>query len=179
MPLYSAFLGRWKWWWARWGWQCCHRRGGLRQIQDEHSPSYPPTWGIHGCYTDLPSGLRLVPLNARFIRNKTYLIHDLIADEKIDLVCITETWVRSEMDVSLQEITVDPRFQCAALAMARGAKIVGGGVCVRQYSMQFCRGPYHIMVSRGQKSLRPNHTSVQFLSTENGSLLDLLRSSIQ
>lgn len=50
--------------------------------------------------------------NARSIRNKTSLTWDLISNEEVDLSCITETWLRGNTDVSLQEFC--PRFQCTA-----------------------------------------------------------------
>lgn len=37
--------------------------------------------------------------NARSIKNKTSLIHNLIMDVEIDPACITETWVTGRMDV--------------------------------------------------------------------------------
>lgn len=78
--------------WARSSRQGWHRRGLLRHVELVHSPRRLLNQGTNDCQTDLlPSCLKLVLLNARFIRNKTSVNKDLIMDEEIHQACITET----------------------------------------------------------------------------------------
>lgn len=47
----------------------------------------------------LTSSLKLGLLNARFLKNKSSLIHDSVVDEVIDLACILESRVTGKADV--------------------------------------------------------------------------------
>lgn len=76
------------------------------------------------------SSLKLLLVNARFIKNKTSLIHDLI-DEEIDVVCIIETWVIGETDMNLHAL-FPPGF-----TVQHQPRKQGGGV-VMVYKKKSC-----------------------------------------
>lgn len=94
------------------------RRGrvGLDGFGLSPSAAHPPNWSAH----NLPSLLILMLINARSTK-KTWIafINDLILDEEVDLVCITETWAGTEKGVALSQVL--------AFAMAIGE---GGGIAL-------------------------------------------------
>lgn len=79
---------------------------GKRHVLPVTTPNQLSIWIIHGYQTDIHSDLKLVSINARSIKNKTTLIHNLILDEAF----ITEIWVTDEVDVNLSLIS-SPGFR--------------------------------------------------------------------
>ncbi|XP_053151089.1 uncharacterized protein LOC128344612 [Hemicordylus capensis] len=79
-----------------------------------------------GSSENTPSRIRVLLLNARSVNAKTSLIHDLIVDERADLVCVTETWLDVLGGVGLSQLC-PPGFQIAQQPRLEGR---GGGVAV-------------------------------------------------
>ncbi len=68
------------------------------------------------------SDINLAVLNMRSLLNKTFIMNDLILDNKLDILLLTETWLGPEAGVSLTE-ACPPDFNF--LFSTRGGR--GGG----------------------------------------------------
>lgn len=101
-------------------------------VQPAPSPSHLTIWVTYGYHTDLASGLKLVLMNARYVKKKTSFIRDLILDEERDVVCINETWAMGELDVHLQTLCF-PVFRVQHQPRTRGAWRRGPCCLRKQY----------------------------------------------
>ena len=70
-------------------------------------------------------GLSIATLNTRSVTNKTFLIYDLIVENSLDLMLITETWLNDNDDVLLNQII--PEGYSYELQNRKGR---GGGVMI-------------------------------------------------
>ena len=67
----------------------------------------------------------LVLCNARSINNKTKTLQDFLAEQAVDLACVTETWVRDGETVALSQLA-PPGFAVLHQSRTRGRG--GGGI---------------------------------------------------
>ena len=65
--------------------------------------------------------------NAHSVRNKSHLLHDYISEYEVDIMCITETWLRSDDDVIIGECTP---LGYSALSIPRPGGSHGGGLAI-------------------------------------------------
>jgi exonuclease III len=65
--------------------------------------------------------------NATSMRNKTDTLCDYILDKDIDIMCICESWAKSDDSVVISECT-PPGYEC--LNITRGSQNYGGGIAV-------------------------------------------------
>ena len=71
-----------------------------------------------------PSNFTVSVMNARSVRNKTLIIKDFVVDNNVDVLAITETWLRSGDDVIIGELI--PAGYCLSECPRLGG--AGGGV---------------------------------------------------
>ena len=71
-----------------------------------------------------PSRLCAALINARSLCNKAIEINDYITDNTVDLMCVTETWLKSEMTETLSEV-IPPGYDMIHKPRLTGR---GGGV---------------------------------------------------
>ena len=71
-----------------------------------------------------PSNFTVSVMNARSVRNKTLIIKDFVVDNNVDVLAITETWLRSGDDVIIGELI--PSGYCLSECPRVGG--AGGGV---------------------------------------------------
>ncbi|XP_053148482.1 uncharacterized protein LOC128343440 [Hemicordylus capensis] len=107
-------------------WTGCHREKWSRQLRPVHFSSSSPNPETSGSSENTPSRIRMLLLNAKSVNAKTSLIHNLIVDERADLVCVTETWVDELGGVGLSQLC-PPGF--LSVQQPRLAS-QGGGVAV-------------------------------------------------
>ena len=114
------------------------KRGGRRKQRNCHLHSrHLSTRGVnHGnlIYINTSNGPKssaadttVCLWNAHSVRNKSHLLHDYISEYEVDIMCITETWLRSDDDVIIGECT-PPGY--SALSIPRPGDSHGGGLAV-------------------------------------------------
>ncbi|XP_035827940.1 uncharacterized protein LOC118478439 [Aplysia californica] len=85
--------------------------------------------------------LRIGCINTQSCCNKTNIVRDVIEEMNIDLLCITETWLRTEGDESIIADLLPPGFELKSFS--RGSR--GGGIAFihrRGLPVKFiCGGP--------------------------------------
>ena len=94
----------------------------IRQPSTQHEHRSSPA---HKNQKSCHSQLHLATQNARSSRNKTTLINDMIVEEDIDLLVVTESWLRDKEEHILQEMLPTGY---SALAENRSSGQLGGGV---------------------------------------------------
>lgn len=70
-------------------------------------------------------GIHLVLMNAQSVRNKTLLINEYVRDDNIDLLAITETWLKKDGDAALINELVPEGYTLISVPRNRGR---GGGI---------------------------------------------------
>ncbi|GFS01224.1 reverse transcriptase-like protein [Elysia marginata] len=64
----------------------------------------------HFCCVDRHKYLKIGLLNTRSCRNKTYEIQDIILEEELDILCLTETWLSEAGDENIIADLTPPGF---------------------------------------------------------------------
>src|SRR5207245_4353743 len=81
-----------------------------------------------------PSTLNMGLVNARSMVNKTALIHDVIADNRLDLLAVTETWVYKDLPDVLKKEAAPHGYSIShahhLTTTGGGQKQHGGGVAL-------------------------------------------------
>ena len=78
----------------------------------------------------LPPYLRIATLNSRFVLNKSAIIRNHILENKIDILCITETWINDGQFTSSLLFSLLPLNYVLSKYYGRSHTSRGGGVAV-------------------------------------------------
>ena len=82
------------------------------------------------------SKLNVYLWNANSVRNKTNILFDYILEHDVDIMCITESWLRHNDSVVISECT-PPGYSC--LNVPRECESYGGGIAVVLRALSTCR----------------------------------------
>lgn len=117
-------------------WVGRHRRGRFQHIQSIPPSTHLPIQMILGTHTGLPFGLKMVPMNARSVNNKSHLIHDSVTGEAAGLACIAETWLGNRDNVNLSPLC--PQVMGYGIACEqRGSEVVSlWSIRIPSYSLR-------------------------------------------
>ena len=68
-----------------------------------------------------PASLRIALVNARSLGNKTFILNDFFKTQKLDLLCLTETWLRAgELSPFAELLTLDCSYINSPRTTGRG-----------------------------------------------------------
>lgn len=73
--------------------------------------------------------LRIIFWNAKSISNKIIELEYFLNQNKIDIICISETWLKQYQNISIQNYTVY-RKDRSITSLANNNRNVGGGVAI-------------------------------------------------
>lgn len=77
-----------------------------------------------------PSCLKFGVLNTRSVLNKAVHLHDLIADRRLHIVALTETWMQSDAPAAIQLDTAPSGYQVIHRPRGSSSDRRGGGVAL-------------------------------------------------
>ena len=76
-----------------------------------------------------PPGLKMLMLNIRLVEEKPAAIQDLILDERVDLACITRTWLDEAGVVNLTQLCPSgPHLPLLLLPLQRAVSFPSGSI---------------------------------------------------
>ena len=130
--------------------------------------------------------LKIALLNTRSTRNKTTKITDYIDDYKLDILCMTETWLESNDQIACAKLTPEGYIALNTSPVVRGHRVGvifrhGLNVKIQDTGMHTSFECMMLIVTSGSKTTRlviiyrPRGKSIPTFLDEFAILLDKLR----